>query len=295
MVFTKRRAMVQSVFGIIMKPVFNAKYHFQAFRELIALLTKHRQLTLEMARREITDRYLGQVFGALWAIGHPLVLMAVYIFIFVVVFKVKIGGTREMPLDYTTYLLSGLIPWFSFQESMNKGSTVITTNASLVKQVVFPIEILPVKGVIASLISMGVSLILIVLYVLLRQHRLPWTYVLIPVLVFLQALAMIGASYMLASIGVFFRDVKDFVQVFSVVGLYLMPVFYLPTFVPQIFRPILYINPFSYLTWCYQDVLYFGRFEHWWAWIVFPVLSFGAFYVGYRLFRKLKTLFGNVL
>lgn len=278
-----------------MREIFDIGNHFRAFSELISLLTKHRQLTIEMSKREITDRYLGQIFGVFWAIGHPLVLIGVYIFIFVVVFKVKIGGTREMPLDYTTYLLSGLIPWLSFQESMNKGSTVIINNASLVKQVVFPIEILPVKGVIASLISMAVSLILIVLYVLLKQHRLPWTYTLIPVLVFLQALAMIGASYMLASVGVFFRDVKDFIQVFSVVGLYLMPVFYLPAFVPRIFRPILYINPFSYLTWCYQDALYFGRFEHWWAWIVLPILSFGAFYVGYRIFRKLKTFFGNVL
>jgi lipopolysaccharide transport system permease protein len=248
-----------------------------------------------MSKREITDRYLGQVFGAFWAIGHPLVLMGVYIFIFVVVFKVKIGGTREMPLDYTTYLLSGLIPWMGFQESMNKGSTVIISNASLVKQVVFPIEILPVKGVIASLISMVISLVLLVLYVLATNRSLPWTYILIPLLVFLQALAMIGLSYVLSSVGAFLRDIKDFVQVFSIVGLYLMPIFYLPKFVPAIFRPILYINPFSYLIWCYQDALYYGRFEHWWAWLVFPVLSIGMFYGGYRVFRKLKVILGNVL
>ncbi|MHC4359283.1 MAG: ABC transporter permease [Planctomycetota bacterium] len=124
-----------------MKPIFSFKSHLQAFRELVSLLTKHRQLTIEMSRREITDRYLGQVFG-FWAVGHSLILMAVYIFIFVVVFKVKIGGTREMPLDYTTYLLSGLILWMSFQDSMNKGSTVIVNNASLVKQVIFPIEMI---------------------------------------------------------------------------------------------------------------------------------------------------------
>lgn len=278
-----------------MRPIFSFKGHFQAFRELILLLTKHRQLTIEMSKREITDRYLGQVFGAFWAIGHPLVLMGVYIFIFVVVFKVKIGGTREMPLDYTTYLLSGLIPWMGFQESMNKGSTVIISNASLVKQVVFPIEILPVKGVIASLISMVISLVLLVLYVLATNRSLPWTYILIPLLVFLQALAMIGLSYVLSSVGAFLRDIKDFVQVFSIVGLYLMPIFYLPKFVPAVFRPILYINPFSYLIWCYQDALYYGRFEHWWAWLVFPVLSIGMFYGGYRVFRKLKVILGNVL
>ena len=76
--------------------------------------------------------------------------MGVYLFIFGYVFRMKVGGTPEMPLDYTMYLLSGLIPWMAFQESMAKGATVIVGNANLVKQVVFPVEVLPVKGVIAS-------------------------------------------------------------------------------------------------------------------------------------------------
>ncbi len=278
-----------------MNAIFNIRSHFQAFRELVCLLTKHRQLTIEMSKREITDRYLGQILGTLWVVGHPLALMGVYIFIFVFVFKIKVGGTREMPLDFTTYLLSGLIPWMSFQESMGKGSTVITSNSSLVKQVIFPIEILPVKVVIASLITMVVSLFLLVVYVLIKHHSLPWTYILIPLLMFLQTLAMIGVSYVLSSVGVFLRDIKDFVQVFCLMGFYLMPIFYLPQSVPGLFRPILYINPFSYLVWCYQDALYYGRFEHWWAWIIFPVSSVLMFCGGYRVFRKLKVILGNVI
>jgi lipopolysaccharide transport system permease protein len=265
------------------------------WRELISLLIQQRRLTVEMAKREITDRYLGQVFGVFWAFGHPLALMAVYVFIFAVVFKVKIAGARAWPLDYATYLLSGLIPWLSFQESMVKGSTVIVTNANLVKQVIFPVEILPVKGVIASLITQVIFLIVLIVYVLVTHYGLLWTYILLPVLIIFQALAMIGVSYILAAIGTYFRDIKDFVQVFSVIGIYLLPVFYLPEFVPKLFQPILYLNPFSYLTWCYQDVLYFGQFEHWWAWPIFMVLSMGVFVSGYRLFRKLKVMFGNVL
>jgi lipopolysaccharide transport system permease protein len=274
---------------------FKWQYHFQAFRESIHVLILHRRLTLEMAKREIQDRYLGQVFGIAWALGHPLVLMAVYVFIFAFVFKVKIGSTRAWPLDYTTYLLSGLIPWLSFQESMSKGSTVIVGNANLVKQVIFPIEILPVKGVVASLITQVIFLVLLIVYVLVTHYGLPWTYILLPLLVMLQALAMIGVSYILAAIGTYFRDSKDFVQVFSVIGLYLLPIFYLPEAVPELFRPILYLNPFSYLIWCYQDVLYFGQFEHWWAWPILVAMSMGVFVSGYRLFRKLKIMFGNVL
>ncbi|MCM2284765.1 MAG: ABC transporter permease [Desulfobacula sp.] len=269
--------------------------HFLAFRELVGLLTRHRQLTFEMAKREITERYSGQVFGAFWTIGHPLCLMGVYVFIFAVVFKIKIGGTLELPLDYTTYLLSGLIPWMCFQETLSKGAGVIIANANLVKQVIFPIEILPVKGVIVSLLNLLISLLILIIYVLATNHSLPAMYLMVPILVLLQTLGMIGASYILSSVGVYFRDLKDFIQVFCMIGMYIMPIFYLPSQVPAIFRFVLYINPFSYLVWCYQDILYFGRIQHWWVWAVFAILCLGAFYVGYRVFRKLKTMFGNVL
>jgi lipopolysaccharide transport system permease protein len=88
---------------------------------------------------------------------------------------------------------------------------------------------------------------------------------------------------------------KDVIQVFSITGVYLIPAFFLPEFVPRLFQPILYINPFSYLIWCYQDALYFGRFEHPWAWGVVFVLSLSVFTLGYRFFRKVKNVFGDVL
>jgi len=248
-----------------------------------------------MAKREIGERYSGQLLGVFWAIGHPLVVMAVYVFIFGFVFKVKIAQQTNVPLDYATYLLSGLIPWMAFQESMSKASTVIVANSNLVKQFVFPTEVLPVKGVMATVATQSIFLSLLVLYVLLTQHSLPWTYSLLPVLLVLQALGMIGVSYVLSAIGVYVRDTKDLVQVFAVTGVYLVPAFYLPEFVPSVFSRLLYLNPFSYLIWCYQDALYFGRLQHWWAWIVLPVLSLGIFVIGYRFFRKLKLMFANVL
>jgi lipopolysaccharide transport system permease protein len=278
-----------------MKALFKATNHLQAFSEIAQLLTRHRQLTVEMARREITDRYLGQFFGAFWALAHPLVFMGVYVFIFAFVFKVKVGGTRELPLNYTVYLLSGLIPWLCVQEALSKNTSAITSNANLVKQVVFPVEILPVKGVLSSLFTECIFLIFLTIYVLAVYHYLPWTYVMIPVLLFFQGLGMIGISYILSAVCVYFRDLKDFVQVFVVVGVYLIPAFYLPEFVPPSFRPLLYMNPFSYLIWCYQDALYFGTFAHPWAWWIFSALSLLTFYFGYRLFRKLKLMFGNVL
>lgn len=272
-----------------------AKGHFQAFSEIVSILTRHRDLTLEMARRELADRYAGQAFGLLWAIGHPVFMVGLYVFIFAFVFKQKIGGTVDMPLDYTAYLLSGLVAWMSFQESLTKSCTAITGNAALVKQVVFPLEILPVKGVLASMFPQAVSLVLLIAYVLITSGGLHATYLLLPLLIVMQTMAMIGLAFILAPIGAYFRDIKDFMQLFATAGVYLMPVFYLPHWVPSLFKPLLYLNPFSYLIWCYQDALYFGRFEHPWAWGVTGVASLLSFVVGYRIFRKLKPALGNLL
>jgi lipopolysaccharide transport system permease protein len=106
---------------------------------------------------------------------------------------------------------------------------------------------------------------------------------------------MTGICYILAAVGSYFRDLKDIVQVFSVACLYGIPVFYLPTWVPGWLKPVFYLNPFSYMVWCFQDACYFGRFEHPWAWPIFFSLSFLTIYVGNRIFRSLKTYFGSIL
>jgi lipopolysaccharide transport system permease protein len=278
-----------------MKSALNMRANFQAFQELMILLTRHRRLTLELAKREIGERYSGQYFGTFWAIGHPLALILIYVFVFGFVFRTRVGGTLDMPLNYTSYMLAGLIPWLAFQESMGKAGTVIVANTNLVKQVIFPIEVLPVKGVAATLATQVIFLALLTAYNLLTYHRLLWTFALLPVLFLVQALAMIGASYLLASVGAYFRDVKDFVQVFCSVAFFILPILYLPESVPPAVRAVLYINPFSYMVWCYQDILYFGRLAHPWAWVAFIGMSLFFFVLGYRVFRKLKAMFGNVL
>ena len=177
-----------------------ARSQFSSVRDMVFDLTRHRRLAWEMAKRDITDRYAGQVAGSLWAIGHPLVMMGIYIFIFAFVFKVRVGGTRELPLDYTAYLLSGLIPWMALQESMMKGSTSITGNASLVKQVVFPIEILPVKGILSSMMTQLIATAILLVYTLVSHGSLFWTHLLLPVLFLLQFLGMAGICLLLASV-----------------------------------------------------------------------------------------------
>jgi len=275
--------------------ILSPRRNWQAGRELLSVVLRHRQLTWEMTRRELTEKYAGQMLAAIWAFVHSAVMVGVYLYIFVFVFKVKLGGSYEMPRDYPTYLLAGLLPWLACAEAMMKGTGALVGNANLVKQVVFPIEVLPVKSVLSSFITQLVMMGLLLLYVQISHGSLPWTVALLPVLFAFQVFGLVGLCCVLSSVGAYFRDLREFTQIFSTVGIYLMPIVYLPTMVPEVFQPLLYFNPFSYLAWCYQDVVYFGRIEHPYAWVVFPVLSTAIFMAGYRVFRSLKPMLGNVL
>ncbi|WP_076858908.1 ABC transporter permease [Bradyrhizobium mercantei] len=259
------------------------------------LLWTTRNLAGAMASRELRMRYAGQFAGAFWIVGHPVFQMAVYIFIFGVVFQQRIGGTLELPRDYTTYILSGLVPWLTLSAMLPGLCASVVGSANLVKQFTFQAEILVVKDVLIAMVFWAVGISVITIYILASYHTLPPTFVLLPVVLALSILFFIGLGWTLSAIGVFVRDMKDIAVVLVSAGVYVLPIVYLPSWAPALFRPVIQLNPLSAFIWVYQDTLYFGRFEHPYAWIVFALMSLACFGLGYRLFQTLKPSFGKVL
>jgi lipopolysaccharide transport system permease protein len=264
-------------------------------RKILSVLSRNRHLVLEMIRRELRSQVAGQIFGLFWILGHPLIQCLIYIFIFAVVFKAKIDQTVEMPRDYTTYILAGLVPWLFVQQSLTRTASTLVAQANLVKQVVFPVEVLPFCAVLVSLIPVIVGLGVIAVYTLVTQFSLPWTYLLLPLVIIASIALMTGIGVVLAVVTPFFRDIKDMIQVGAIVGVYIIPAFYLPQWVPANLRFIIYLNPFSYLIWVYQDVLYFGQIAHPAAWAIVLVGSFGSLGLGYRTFGALRSFVADVL
>lgn len=262
---------------------------------LVSNLLQYRSLIWEMTIREIRDRYAGQVFGSLWAIGHPIFLMLIYIVIFNFIFTARVGDTFALPRDLTAYILAGLVPWLTFQDVLARAPTTISGNANLVKQVVFPIDILPIRTVFSALPNLLIGVLILIVYELIQNHSIPWTYVMFPLLLTIQVLAMLGISFLFSTIGVYFRDLKDMVMVFLAANLFMMPVLFLPGSMPKFVELLFYLNPFSYMVWCYQDIFYFGRFEHPWAWLVFSLGSLIVLTLSCKLYVKTRTMFGNVL
>ncbi|MEI8394547.1 MAG: ABC transporter permease [Rhodospirillaceae bacterium] len=278
-----------------MVSIIDFRGHICALINVFSDIRRHRRLIVVLARRELYEPHAGQMLGRFWAWGHPLFLLAVYAFVFDMIFRAKVGGSADLPLNYTSYVLSGLVPWMTFQQSMGRGTSSISSNVSLVKQIVFPVEVLPIRSALSSMIILGLGCLFILIYNFIVQGAIFWTYLMIVPLATIQLIAMIGISLTLSATSVFLRDIREFIQLLCIINIYMMPAVYLPSMVPPEFRLFLYFNPFSYMVWCYQDVLYFGRFEHPLAWLVFGAGSLLALAFGYRIFRKLKPMFGNAL
>jgi len=267
-----------------------------AARLTARLLTRHRELTWEMTKRELSDRYAGQFFGPAWVVGHPLLLMALYVVLFAYVFPARVGTAADSGL--TVYILAGLMPWMTFSEAMAKSTQVVVGNANLVRQVVFPLEVLPVKTVLASSISQVVATVLLLAYIAVADSELSWFACLVVPLFMVQIAAMAGVCYLLSAVGAYFRDLKDVVQVFLSAGLFLAPILYVPDVLarlPEPLRLVLALNPFSHLVWCYQDALYFGAIVHPLSWLVTLLLAFGIFVAGFTVFERLRVMFGEIL
>lgn len=269
--------------------------HLKSAWEGLRFLRSNRTLILEMAKREIANRYAGQQLGALWSVLHPMFQMALLVFVFAIVFKQRIGGTVELPRDYTIYILSGLGAWLSLVPILSIAPTSVIANSALIKQFTFDAKVLCAKDTAVNALVWVVSVLVVMAYTVLRYGECPWTYVLIPVLAATHFATAIGCAWVISSLAVFFRDLKDIITMAMMVMVYLLPVVYLPSWVPVAFRPVIYANPFSYLIWIYQDVFYFGRIEHPVAWFMAPLFAFIAFSSGYRLFSRLQPMFGRAL
>jgi lipopolysaccharide transport system permease protein len=257
---------------------------------LISILSKNRLLAFEMARRDIRDRYVGQIFGYVWFFANSILTVSIYIFLFGFIYKTVSSSAENFPL----YLISGIVPWMFLTETMGKSVNSISSNTSLVKQVVFPIEILPVKVILSSFVSLGLNLVILILFSVYVKGFQVIAFMIPVALVFL-FLFSLGIAFVLSSVGAFLKDLKDIVQLFCFVGIYLVPIVYLESFIPQQFQFLSVLNPFSHIIFCFQDIFYYGSFKHQLSWFLFPLISLFTVIFGYFLFRRIKTNFGNFI
>lgn len=259
----------------------------------IKVLFARRELIGELVKRELRDRHTGQVLGVLWAYGHPLVLMLIYTFLFAYVFPARFGDSASIQ-DYSVNVFAGIVPWLAFQDLLAKSPSILVSHSNLVKQVVFPNEVLPVKTAIASALPYIVGLLFALCYAALHG-TLSWFSLTLIFVIICQVMAMLGVAFIMSAGGVFLRDLRDIVTVFCSINLFAQPILYNPFSTPDFLKWIFAVNPFSYLVWCWQDALFHGEVVHTVAWVLLPLGSMLTLAIGWVTFERTRHWFGDAL
>jgi lipopolysaccharide transport system permease protein len=251
-------------------------------------------LVLSLARRELQARYKGSVLGLIWAGLTPLVMIAIFTFIFAGVFGARFGATGSA-WDYALYLFCGLLPWTAFQEAVQLSSTTIIAHSNLVKRVVFPLETLPVAQALSTLATQAFGTIALILAALFIRREFHATLLWLPVLVVPQFIATLGAAWFIASLGVFLRDIVQGVALLLMAWMYLTPIIYPETIVPAKFSPYINANPFTPLVRNYRRIILEGAQPDWPGLAYFTIFSLLAFTFGYWWFARTRKNFADVI
>jgi lipopolysaccharide transport system permease protein len=252
------------------------------------------ELILSLAKRELGARYKGSALGILWAALTPIVMIAIFTIIFAGIFKAKFGASNSS-WDYALYLFCGLLPWNAFQESAQLSSTTIVGHANLVKRVVFPLETLPVSQTLAAIANQLFGTTALLIAELIVRHEIHATTFLLPVLLIPQFIATLGAAWLLASLGVFVRDIVQGISLFLMAWLYMTPIIYPESMVPQRFRLLISLNPFTALVRSYRRIILEGTLPDWSGLAYFSIFAIAFFLVGYWWFAKSRKNFADVL
>lgn len=263
--------------------------------DMVASLWRHRSLIAASVKREVLGRYRGSVMGILWSFFNPLFMLAVYTFVFSVVFQARWGGGSGSKTEFALVLFAGLMMFNLFADCINRAPGLILANVNYVKKVVFPLEILPAVTLLAALfhllISLGVWLLAYVIF-----FGVPHATVLyLPLIVLPLVVFIMGLSWALASLGVYLRDVSQFIGLLTTVLMFLSPIFYPATALPENYRYLLYLNPLTPVIEQTRDVLFWGKNPDFLMlglyWLITAIIA----WLGFAWFQKTRKGFADVL
>lgn len=263
---------------------------------LVHSLWRNRQLIVQMTRRDVIGRYKGSLFGIGWSLFNPVLMLTVYTFVFSVVFKARWAtGGEESKTQFAVVLFVGMIVHGLFAEVLNRAPGLILANGNYVKKVVFPLEILPVIALGAALFHGGVSLAVLLIAFVLFNGYLHWTVIFAPLVLLPLIILTIGLAWMLASLGVFLRDVGQTIGIITMLMMFLSPVFYPVAALPENFQSWIMMNPLSFIIEQEREVLIWGRLPDWSGLGCYTVVATGIAWMGYAWFQKTRKGFADVL
>jgi len=262
---------------------------------MIRSFVSNRVLIYQLAKREVISRYRGSLMGLAWSFFNPLLMLAVYTFVFSVVFKARWGVETANKGDFAIILFVGILVHGVFAECVNRAPSLIIGNASYVKRVVFPLETLPWVAMGAALFHALVSLMVLLLAQLLIRGVLPLTVVYLPLVLLPLVLLTMGLAWLLSALGVFVRDIGQMTGILTTILLFLAPVFYPVTSPPEGLRRWIYLNPLTFIIEESRDVLIWAKAPDFIGLGKYTVFAAFVAWVGYACFQKMRRGFADVI
>jgi lipopolysaccharide transport system permease protein len=251
-------------------------------------------LIYSFARRDLVGRYKGSALGIAWAVLTPVVMIAIFTFIFAGIFGARFGSS-DSHWDYALYLFCGLLPWSMFQESVQQSANTIVAHANLVKRVVFPLETLPAAQAFAALGNQLFATIALLVGIVVIRQNLQLTALWLPVLLIPQLLFALGAAWLIASLGVFLRDIAQGITLLLMAWMYLTPIIYPESIVPARLRRFIDLNPFTPLVRSYRHIFLDGLAPDWRGLAYFTAIALVVFVFGYWWFARTRKNFADVI
>jgi lipopolysaccharide transport system permease protein len=253
-------------------------------------LSAYLELLLNLTRREVKGRYSQSLFGAGWAIAQPLATMAVFTLVFARLGQIPSGGA-----PYPLFAYAALVPWFFFSNSVTSGTMSLITYRNIVTKTYFPREIVPLAQVSSRLVDLaaasGLFALLMIYY---RVGVGPWG-ALVPIFFALLVLFTLGVTLATSAGNVFYRDVSPVVQIALQLWLYLTPVAYPLSVVPERYRGFFLLNPLTGVVEGLRSVLVFGREPEWPVVGISAALIVTIFLLALVLFKKTDKYFADVI
>jgi ABC-type polysaccharide/polyol phosphate export permease len=252
--------------------------------ELVRDTYRYRELIWALAMKELKIRYKRSVLGFLWALLNPMLLMLVLTVVFSTIMQ------TQLP-HYAIFLLSVLLPWTFFSQSLSYAAESIVGNGDLIKKVRVAKLVFPVAAVVSNMINLLLSIIPLVLIVAVMRHPFYLTWFYLPVPLIALTIFTLGATFFFAAANVYYRDVSHILQILLQVWFYVTPIIYSLDFFPAKYRTFFKLNPLQYFFNGFRLSVYYGLLPTWESIVFSFVLSFGALYIGFTIFRRKQDEF----
>jgi len=257
-------------------------------------LYRHGALIQSFVRRDLQARYRGSAIGFLWSVIHPLIMLVLYTLVFATILRVRVGpdeGTEQ----FAIYLFCGLLPWNAVAEGLTRATGVILEHANLIKRAVFPSEILPVYPVISAIVHELIGLAILVAALLASGHGVAPSFLALPLVLLLQFALATGLAWLVAGATVFIRDLGQLLGMALTLWLFLTPIFYPPSLVPDGLRALVIVNPMHILVEAYRSLVLKGQLPPWDGLTYLAACAGTAFLAGHWAFTRMQPAFADVI